>query len=54
MINLDKCATRSCTLDELSNKVYVPNETEDLNLSMFNVITGINESKILAKHISFK
>ena len=53
-INLDRCATRFCTLDELSNKVYVPNETEDLNLSMFNVITGINESKILAKHISFK
>ena len=28
-----------------SNKACVPNETEDLNLSGFNMITGINESK---------
>ena len=42
----------SCnTLNDLSNKVCVPNETEDLNLSVFNMITGINETKLLAKHI---
>ena len=33
------------TLSDLSNKVCVPNNTEDLNLSVFNMITGINESK---------
>ena len=27
---------------------------EDLNLSVFNTITGINELKTLAKHIPFK
>ena len=27
---------------------------EDLNLSVFNTITGINESKTLTKHISCK
>ena len=27
---------------------------EHLNLSIFNMITGINESKILTKHISCK
>ena len=32
----------------------VPNETEDLNLHVFNMITGINESKTLTKHISCK
>ena len=32
----------------------VPNKTEDLNLSIFNMITGINESKTLTKHISCK
>ena len=37
---------------DLSNKVYVPNKTEDLNLSVFNMITGVNESKTLTKHIS--
>ena len=35
------------TLSYLSNKVCVPNKTEDLNLSVFNIIIWINESKIL-------
>ena len=30
-----------------------PNKTEDLNLSEFSMVTGINESKTLIKHISF-
>ena len=42
------------TLNDLSYKVCVPNKTEDLNLSVFNMITGINESKSLTKHISWK
>ena len=33
-------------------EVCVPNKTEDLNLSAFNLLTGINESKTLTKHIS--
>ena len=43
VVNLDICA-RSCnTLNDLSNKVCVPNKAEDLNLNIFNMITGINE-----------
>ena len=42
----------SCnTLNNLSNKVCLPNETEDLNLNVFNMITEINESKTLRKYI---
>ena len=51
-VKIDRCV-RSCnTLNDLSNKVCVLNKTEDLNLSVFNMITGINESKIIIKHIS--
>ena len=32
---------------QLSDKVCVSNKTEYLNLSMFNMTTEINESKIL-------
>ena len=54
-VNLDRCVYESCnTLNDLSNKVCVPNKTEDLHLSMFIMITGINESEILTKHISCK
>ena len=38
-INLDRCMG-SCN----SLKVCVPNKTEHLNLSVFNMIRGINES----------
>ena len=51
-VKLDRCVGRCNTLNDLSNKVCVPNKTEDLNLSMFNIFTGINESKTLTKHIS--
>ena len=37
---------------KLSNKVCVPKKTEDLNLSVFNMITGINELKTLIKHVN--
>ena len=43
----------SCnTVIVLSNEVCVSNKTEGLNLSVFNMITGINGSKTLTKHIS--
>ena len=49
---LDRCVGSCNTLYDLSNKVCVPNKTEDLNLSVFNMITGINESNTSTKHIS--
>ena len=48
-IKLDKCV-RSCnTHSDLSNKVFVPNKRENLNIHGFNMITGKGESKLLAK-----
>ena len=53
-VKLDRCVRTCNTLNDLSNKVCVPNKTEDLNLSVINMITGINESKALTKHMSCK
>ena len=53
-VKLNRCVGSCNNLNNLSNKICVPNKTEDLNLSMFNMITGINESKTLTKHISCK
>ena len=51
-VKLDRFV-RSCnTLNGLSNKACVPNNTEDLSLSVHDMITGINESKSLTKRIS--
>ena len=41
-INLGICVGILNTLNDLPYRVCVPNETEDLNLSIFNMITGIN------------
>ena len=50
-VKLDRCVGSCNTLNDLSNNVCVPNKTEDLNLSVFNMIAGINESKTLKKYI---
>ena len=53
-VKLDRCVGSCNALNDLSNKVCVPNKTGDLNLSVFNMITGINESKTFAKHSSYE
>ena len=52
VVNLDRCVQSCNTLNDLSSKVCVPNKTEYLNLNVFNLIAGVNELKILTKHIS--
>ena len=51
-VNFDRCVGSFNTLIDLSNKLCVPNKTEHLNLSIFNMITGINELKTLTKQTS--
>ena len=46
MVILYRCAGCCNTIDDLSNKVCVPNNTQGLNLSVFNMISGINKSSI--------
>ena len=50
-VKLNRCVGCCNILNDLSNKVCVPNKTENLNLSVFNINTGIHESKTLTKHI---
>ena len=53
-VKLNRCVESCDTFNDLSNKLCVPNEKEDLNLSEFNIITEINELKTLTKDISCK
>ena len=50
--DLDKCVRSYNTFNGLCNKACVPNKTEDLNISVFKMISGINELKTLSKRIS--
>ena len=54
VVKPDRCAESCNNINDLSNKECVSNKTEDLNLSVFNMITGITEWKTLIKHISCK
>ena len=38
-VKLHRCVGSCNTLNDLSNKICVPNKTKDLNLSVFNMIT---------------
>ena len=51
-VKLDICVGSCNNFNDLSNKVCIPNKTKNLNLSVFNMITGINESKTSTKNIS--
>ena len=51
-VKLHACVGSFNTLKHLPNKVCVPNKTEGLNVSVFNMITRINESEALTKHTS--
>ena len=51
-VKVDRCVGSCNTLNALSKRVCVSNKTENLNLSVFNKIRGINESKTLTRHIS--
>ena len=54
VVNLDRCIGSCNAFNDLSNKTCVPSKAEDLNVSLFNIITGKNESKTLTKYISCK
>ena len=51
---LDEYVGSCNTLNDLSNNVCVPGKKEDLNIYVFNMITGKNESKFFTKDISCK
>ena len=53
-VNFDGCVGSCNTLDELSYRVFIPNKAEVLSLNVFSIIKGINELKILIRHISCK
>ena len=50
-INLERCIGSCNVLNDLSNRVCIPNKKEDLNVRVFNITRGISESKTLTKHI---
>ena len=51
-VKLDRCVGSCNTLNDLSNKVCVPSKTEDLNLSVFIMVSRINELKTITMQIS--
>ena len=53
-VNLDGCVGSCIILNYLFKEVSVPNKLNDLHMLVFSMITGINGSKILTKHISCK
>ena len=49
---LDRCVRCCNNLNDLSNKLFVPNKIENLNLSVFNMIIGINKKKQQSIHLA--
>ena len=43
MVNVGRCNESCNILDDISRRICVPNKTENVNLSVLNMIIGINE-----------
>ena len=52
MVSLDRCNEICNTFNDPSGRTCIPNETQDVNLNVCNMITIINEN--IKKHISWK
>ena len=50
MINLERFCGSYSTFSHISDKLCVSNKTKDVNLKVFNIITGLNQTKSLVKH----
>ena len=53
MVNLDRPVESCCNIiDDLTDRLYVPHQTKDVNSRVFKILTWLNESKSLVKQIS--
>ena len=43
MVSLDVCNGSCNTYDDLSNRICIPNKIQNVNLTVFNMVTRINE-----------
>ena len=50
MVSWNSCNGSGSALDGFSSRIYLSNETGDVNLNVFNMITKILVSKSLTKH----
>lgn len=51
-ISMKRCHGSCNTVEDLFVRAFVSNKIEDVNLKVFNMTKGTNESKKLTKHIS--
>ena len=51
IIGMNRCGRSCSTTEDQFGRICIPNKMEDVNLKVFNMTKGINESKTLSKHI---
>ena len=54
MVKLNRYNENSNTFNDPSGRAYVAHKIKDIILNVFNILTRLNESKALPKHISCK
>ena len=54
IVSLGRCNKSCNTVEDPFGRIYVPSKIEDLNLKVFNILKGMNESKSFLKQISCK
>ena len=50
IISINSCNGSCNSIEDPFGWIYAPNKMDDVNLKVFNMIKGINKSKITAEH----
>ena len=53
-VSVNKCSRSCSTVDDLYNQVFVPNKVKNMNVEVFNLISGVNETRFIDQHESCK
>ena len=51
-LSVNKCGGSCNTIDDVYARVCVPNKVKNMSLKVFNLISGVNETRFLVQHES--
>ena len=49
-VSLNKCGGYCSNIDDPYARVCVPNKVKDMNAKVFNLMSGVNETRFLVQH----
>ena len=53
IVSINKCGGSCCTIDDSHARICIPNKVKNVNVKVFNLMSGVNEARFLVQHESW-